>query len=64
LTRTEQRVARLIAEGHTKRAAAAILAVSANNIATHLRVIFGKLGVNSRVQLTRSILALPPDDAK
>ena len=64
LTRTEQRVARLIAEGHTNRAAAAILALSANTIATHLRVIFGKLGVNSRVQLTRSILALPPDDAK
>jgi DNA-binding CsgD family transcriptional regulator len=64
LTRTEQRVARLIAEGHTNRAAAAILALSPNTIATHLRVIFGKLGVNSRVQLTRSILALPPDDAK
>lgn len=58
LTRTEQRVARLIAEGHTNRSAARELALSANTIATHLRAVFGKLSVNSRVQLTRTLLAL------
>ncbi len=64
LTRTEQRVAKLIAEGHTNRSAARELALSANTIATHLRAVFGKLGVNSRVQLTRALLAIaqaPPD---
>lgn len=62
LTRTEQRVARLISEGHTNRSAAHALALSANTIATHLRAIFGKLGVNSRVQLTRTLLAVAPTD--
>lgn len=60
LTRTEQRVARLIGEGHTNRSAARELALSANTIATHLRAIFGKLGVNSRVQLTLALVALAP----
>lgn len=58
LTRTEQRVAKLIAEGHTNRSAARELALSANTIATHLRAVFGKLSVNSRVQLTRALLAI------
>jgi DNA-binding CsgD family transcriptional regulator len=62
LTRTEQRVAKLIAEGHTNRSAARVLALSANTIATHLRAIFGKLAVNSRVQLTRTLLAIAQAD--
>jgi DNA-binding CsgD family transcriptional regulator len=56
LTTAELRVARLIAEGHTNRSAASVLALSANTVATHLRTIFGKIGVNSRVQLARSFL--------
>jgi DNA-binding CsgD family transcriptional regulator len=56
LTATEQRVARLIADGHTNRSAAAELVLSPNTVASHLRSIFGKLGVSSRVQLTRSML--------
>jgi DNA-binding CsgD family transcriptional regulator/tetratricopeptide (TPR) repeat protein len=63
LTRTEQRVARLVSEGHTNRSAARELALSVNTVATHLRGIFGKLGVNSRVQLTRTLLALAPFEA-
>jgi DNA-binding CsgD family transcriptional regulator len=57
LTPTESRVARLIAEGHTNRSAAAELVLSTNTVATHLRAVFGKLGVNSRSQLTRLALA-------
>ena len=64
LTRTEQRVARLISEGHTNRSAARELALSANTIATHLRAVFGKLGVNSRVQLTRTLLAVAPHNVE
>jgi DNA-binding CsgD family transcriptional regulator/tetratricopeptide (TPR) repeat protein len=56
LTETERRVARLIADGHTNRSAAADLILSPNTVATHLRSIFGKLSVNSRSQLTRVVL--------
>ncbi|WP_426510178.1 AAA family ATPase [Dactylosporangium sp. McL0621] len=55
LTETEARVAGLIVAGHTNRSAAAELGVSANTIGTHLRAIFAKLGVNSRVQLTNAL---------
>jgi len=56
LTRTEQRVARLIFEGHTNRSATNILALSSHTVNSHLRAIFGKLAVNSRVQLTRVLM--------
>jgi DNA-binding CsgD family transcriptional regulator len=52
LTEAEVRVARLIAEGHTNKSAAAQLGVSPNTVGAHLRMVFGKLGVRSRVQLT------------
>ena len=52
LTKAEVRVARLIAEGHTNKSAAAQLGVSPNTVGAHLRMVFGKLGVRSRVQLT------------
>jgi DNA-binding CsgD family transcriptional regulator/tetratricopeptide (TPR) repeat protein len=59
LTSGEQRVARLIAEGHTNKSAAEILVLSPNTIATHLRSAFLKLGVKSRVQLTLALAELP-----
>lgn len=52
LTPTEMRVVELISSGHTNRSAAAELAVSPNTVNTHLRAVFRKLGVRSRVQLT------------
>lgn len=56
LTRAERRVAKLIADGHTNRSIASELVVSESTVATHLRSIFGKLGVASRVQLTVAIM--------
>jgi DNA-binding CsgD family transcriptional regulator len=56
LTETEVEVTRLIAEGHSNRTAADALFVSVNTISTHLRSVFTKLDVNSRVQLTRVAL--------
>ncbi|MCW3068831.1 MAG: transcriptional regulator [Solirubrobacterales bacterium] len=56
LTAMEQRVARLIFEGHTNRSAANVLALSSHTVNSHLRAIFGKLGVNSRVQLIRVLI--------
>ena len=60
LTEKEVKVARLIAEGHTNRSAAAALFISTNTVSTHLRSVFSKLDVNSRVQLTRVALRHPP----
>jgi DNA-binding CsgD family transcriptional regulator len=51
LTDAERRVATLISEGHTNKSAASALGVSINTVGTHLRAVFGKLGVQSRVQL-------------
>jgi len=56
LTTTEQRVAQLIFQGHTNRSAARALALSSHTVATHLRAIFGKMEVNSRVQLVRAMM--------
>jgi DNA-binding CsgD family transcriptional regulator len=54
LTPTELRVVDLISTGHTNRSAAAELGVSPNTVNTHLRAVFRKLNVNSRVQLTNA----------
>jgi DNA-binding NarL/FixJ family response regulator len=56
LTRAERRVAKLIADGYTNRSIAIELVVSESTVATHLRSIFGKLGVASRVQLTVAVM--------
>ena len=53
LTRTEAAVARLAAEGNTDRQIAEKLFISPHTAHTHLRHIFEKLGVNSRVHLSR-----------
>ena len=52
LTPTELRVVELISAGHANRSAAAELGVSPNTVNTHLRAVFKKLDVKSRVQLT------------
>jgi DNA-binding CsgD family transcriptional regulator len=51
LTRAEVEVARLVAQGKTNRKIADHLFVSPHTVNTHLRHIFAKVGVRSRVQL-------------
>jgi DNA-binding CsgD family transcriptional regulator len=51
LTVMERRIALLVAEGHTNRSAAEELVLSPSTINTHLRAVFTKLDVHSRVQL-------------
>jgi DNA-binding CsgD family transcriptional regulator len=46
-------VARLVAEGLTNREAAERLFVSPHTVNSHLRHVFAKLGINSRVELAR-----------
>jgi len=57
LTDAERRVAALIADGHTNRSAATELGLSVNTIGTHLRLVFTKLGIQSRVQLANTLNA-------
>ena len=59
LTEAERRVATLISEGHTNKSAASALGVSINTVGTHLRAVFAKLGVQSRVQLANCLASTP-----
>ncbi len=56
LTETELRVARAVAEGLTNAKAAERLFLSRHTIDFHLRQIYCKLGISSRVELTRLVL--------
>ena len=53
LTDSEVAVVRLVAQGLSNRAAAAQLFVSPHTVSMHLRHVFTKLAINSRVELTR-----------
>jgi DNA-binding CsgD family transcriptional regulator len=53
MTTSELPVARLVAEGLTNREVAERLFVSPHTVNSHLRHVFSKLGINSRVELAR-----------
>jgi DNA-binding CsgD family transcriptional regulator len=55
LTAAELQVARLAAAGYTNRGIADRLFVSSHTVNTHLRHVFGKLDIRSRVDLTRTV---------
>ncbi|WP_433285941.1 helix-turn-helix transcriptional regulator [Pseudonocardia sp. CA-142604] len=53
LTTSESAVLRLVVEGATNREVATALFISPHTVNAHLRHIFGKLGINSRMELVR-----------
>ena len=55
LTPAEERVVAMVAAGASNRETAAALFLSPNTVASHLRRAFRKLGVRSRVELTRAL---------
>ncbi len=57
LTESECAVTELVAQGLTNREVADRLFISPNTVSTHLRHSFTKLGIRSRVELTRTLMA-------
>jgi DNA-binding CsgD family transcriptional regulator len=55
MTGAELTVARLVADGLTNREVAERLFVSPHTVNSHLRHVFGKLGIKSRVELARLV---------
>ena len=55
LTKAELLVVQLVAAGESSRAVAEQLFLSINTVNTHLRHVFAKLGVRSRVELSRVV---------
>jgi DNA-binding NarL/FixJ family response regulator/tetratricopeptide (TPR) repeat protein len=55
LTPREREIAQLLGEARTNREIAAELFVSEKTVETHLRHIFGKLGVSSRASVARAL---------
>ena len=59
LTEIEQMTATLVAEGLTNHQVADRMYVSAHTVAFHLKQVFRKLGIGSRVELARIVAASP-----
>ncbi|MGH6914868.1 MAG: LuxR C-terminal-related transcriptional regulator [Geminicoccales bacterium] len=57
LTASERRVADLVAQGYSNKEVAAALFVSVRAVEANLSRIYGKLGIGSRTELVRRVLA-------
>jgi DNA-binding CsgD family transcriptional regulator len=56
LSPREKEVVRLVMKGFSTRGIASVLDISPWTVSTHLRRVFGKLGVNSRAEMVACVL--------
>jgi DNA-binding CsgD family transcriptional regulator len=63
LSDTERVVADLAARGRTNRQMGAALFVSPHTVDSHIRHIYAKLGISSRVELTRLVVVHADDSS-
>lgn len=63
LTETEVTIARLVAQGLTNQQIAQQTYVSVHTVTFHLKQVFRKLGIGSRVALARKVAEQPPQRA-
>lgn len=56
LSPREKEIVRLVAKGLPNKTIAAVLEISPWTVATHLRRVFGKLGVGSRAEMVACVL--------
>jgi DNA-binding CsgD family transcriptional regulator/tetratricopeptide (TPR) repeat protein len=61
LTETEVTTSALVAQGMTNQQVAGQMYITASTVAFHLRQIFRKLSISSRVELARRFAEQPPD---
>lgn len=59
LTPREQQIALAIADGRTNRDIAARLGITEQTVKNHLTSIFGKIGVDNRLQLGLALVKRP-----
>jgi ATP/maltotriose-dependent transcriptional regulator MalT len=64
LTETERVTVTLVAEGLTNHQVADRMYVSTHTVAFHLKQVFRKLGIGSRVELARMVATDPPADGQ
>jgi DNA-binding CsgD family transcriptional regulator len=64
LTATERRIAELVAEGMTNRQVASHTYLSPHTVDAHLRQVFRKLEIASRVELTRVVIEQAADQRR
>nr|WP_238362208.1 helix-turn-helix transcriptional regulator [Actinopolymorpha pittospori] len=64
LTATEDRVARLAAQGRTNRAIADALFLSPKTVEANLARVYRKLGIASRAELGAAMVGVPPRPAE
>jgi len=64
LTATERTLASIVGQGLTNKQAAARLFVSRHTVDSHLRHIFRKLDINSRVELAALVAKWEPEDER
>jgi DNA-binding CsgD family transcriptional regulator len=63
LSPREREIARMVALGYTNKTIARVLDISVWTVSTHLRRIFGKLGVSNRAATVAAVATVPAGPA-